>query len=105
MYRSISRLTLAAFAAAAFLAAAGCGSATADSLDQEQIAVPTGHHASPVVCEEVVATAKKPDWLIEEVVSVAERPDSTPGEKRVKSPWLYETDVALGHPLSPATLN
>ena len=105
MPRNISRLALAAFAAAGFLAAAGCGSATADSLDQEQIAVPTGHHAPPVVCEEVVATAKKPDWLIEEVVSVAERPDSTPRKDNVKSPWLYETDVVLGHPLSPAALN
>jgi hypothetical protein len=106
MYRSISRLTLAAFAAAALLAAAGCGSATADNLDREQIAaVTTGYLNPPLVCDEIVVTAERPDWILDEVVSVAEKPALTPKEDNVRSPWPYDTEVAAGHTLSPSAAN
>lgn len=106
MYRSISRLMLAAFAAAAFLAAAGCASATADNLDREQVPdVPAIHYDPPLVCDEIVVIAERPDWLLDEVVSIAEKPALTPKEDNVRSPWLYDTEVAAGSPLSPSAAN
>ena len=106
MYRSTSRLTLAAFAAAALLAAAGCGSATADNLDQEQIPdVPAIHYDPPLVCDEIVVTAERPGWILDEVVSVAEKPSATPKEENFRSPWIYDTEVAAEDPLSPSAAN
>lgn len=106
MYRSISRLALAAFTAAAFLAAVGCGSAAADSLDREQIArTTTDHDVPPLVCEEVVATAERPDWILGEVVSIAKKPTPAPVESNMKTPWPYETEVVGRYPVLPTAAN
>jgi hypothetical protein len=106
MYRSISGLTLAAFAAAALLAAGSCGNATADGLNREQIArTSAGHYVPPLVCEEITATAERPDWVLDEVVSTAEKTTPTPVENNVESPWPYETELAVRSPLSPAAVN
>ncbi|UCG42447.1 MAG: hypothetical protein JSU73_11325 [candidate division WOR-3 bacterium] len=106
MHRTISGLALAAFAAAGLLVAAGCGSAAADSLDREQIArTPTDHYVPPLVCEEIVATAERPDWTLDEIVSTAKKPTPTPIENNMKTPWPYETEVVGRYPVLPTAAN
>jgi len=76
MFRFISRAVLTVvLASAAFGAIAGCGSATVDAAGHEYRAgLPVDYHVPPDICDEVIAIAERPAWLVKEVIAVAKRP-------------------------------